>query len=284
MPDLELTTAVTRGENTNPGSAMFRFRVSFLLALTGSVLPRAALSQNIVPDRPVLAESSLTVGKGRVQIEGGVVFDKTKTEGTDLKNFSTPFLFRIGFADTWEARLESDWYGRSTESLGASGTTNNGVSDIALGVKWAFFAPETGNAPAMATLVHVEFPTGSAEFRGDGARPSLRVTLEWALEGDWGIGVMPGILLDQMGDERFASGIFGAVVGKGFGDSFGAFVEVGFQQIAKDEQGGNVGFVDFGVTFLLNPRWQLDTAAAVGITPQAVDYGLTFGLSGLFAG
>jgi len=28
----------------------------------------------------------------------------------------------------------------------------------------------------------------------------------------------------------------------------------------------------------------LDTAAAVGITDQAVDYGLTFGVSGLFAG
>ncbi len=279
MPDLEPTTAVTRGENTNPGSAMFR--VAFLLALTGSVLPRAAFSQNIVPDRPGLAESSLTVGKGRVQIEGGVVFDRTKTEGTDLENFSTPFLFRVGFADTWEARLESDWYGRSTENLGASGSTNNGVSDIALGVKWAFFAPETGNAPAMATLVHVEFPTGSAEFQGDGARPSLRVTAEWALEGDLGIGVMPGILLDQMGDERFASGIFGAVVGKGFGDSFGTFVEVGFEQIAKDEHGGNVGFVDLGVTFLLSPRWQLDTAAAVGITDQAVDYGLTVGASGL---
>jgi len=40
--------------------------------------------------------------------------------------------------------------------------------------------------------------------------------------------------------------------------------------------------VNFGGTFLLNPRWQLDAAAAVGVTDQAPDVGFTLGLSGLF--
>ncbi|HBE00455.1 MAG TPA: transporter, partial [Gemmatimonadetes bacterium] len=75
---------------------------------------------------------------------------------------------------------------------------------------------------------------------------------------------MPGILYDRDDDERFVSGIFGAVVGRGLTDSVRAFVEIAFEQIAGDQRGGNVGYVDFGGTFLLNPRWQLDAAAAMG--------------------
>ena len=260
---------------------MFRFRAAAFIALTGAVLPGAGASQSIGTDRPDFVESSSTVGKGSVQIEGSVAFDETETLGTEVENFTTPFLFRVGIADGWELRLESDWFTRNTVGDGATEVTSQGVSDFAVGVKWAFFAPESGSAPAMAALVHADLPTGSDDFRGEGTRPSLRVVAEWALEGDWGIGIMPGITYDRAGDERFVSGILAAVVGKGLTDTFRAFVEIAFEQIAKDQYGGNVGFVDFGGTFLLNPRWQLDAAAVVGVTDQAIDYGFTLGLSGL---
>jgi hypothetical protein len=259
---------------------MFHFRSVVLIALTLAVVPRTALSQSIGTDRPDFVESSSTVGKGSVQFEGSVAFDQTE----ELGNWTTPFLFRVGIADAWEFRLESDWFIRSTlkEFPGSAGLTANGVSDLAVGVKWAFFAQETGSAPAMAVLVHTDLPTGSEDFRGSGTRPSLRFVAEWALEGDWGIGVMPGILYDSDDGRRFMSGIFGAVVGKGVTDSLGAFVEIAFEQITEDQHGGNVAVVNFGGTFVLNPRWQLDAAAAVGVTDQAPDVGFTLGLSGLF--
>ena len=215
---------------------------------------------------------------------GAGEFDETEILGTEVENWTTPLLFRVGIADAWELRLESDWFIRSTLEEGEESPefTTHGVSDFAVGVKWAFFAPETGSAPAMAVLVHADLPTGSDDFRGNGTRPSLRFVAERALEGDWGIGMMPGILYDRGDDGRFVSGIFGAVVGKGITDSLRAFVEIAFEQIAEDQHGGNVGFVDFGGTFLLNPRWQLDAAAVVGVTDQATDFGFTFGLSGLF--
>jgi len=267
--------------NTSPiWVAMFHFRSVVLIALTLAVVPRTALSQSIGTDRPDFVESSSTVGKGSVQFEGSVAFDQTE----ELGNWTTPFLFRVGIADAWEFRLESDWFIRSTlkEGRGSAGLTANGVSDLAVGVKWAFFAQETGSAPAMAVLVHTDLPTGSEDFRGSGTRPSLRFVAEWALEGDWGIGVMPGILYDSDDGRRFMSGIFGAVVGKGVTDSLGAFVEIAFEQITEDQHGGNVAVVNFGGTFVLNPRWQLDAAAAVGVTDQAPDVGFTLGLSGLF--
>jgi hypothetical protein len=240
-----------------------------------------AFSQTIVTDRPDFVEAASTVGKGSIQIEGAVAFIETETDGTEVEDFGTPFLLRVGFAEAWEFRVETFGYVRSSEEVGTSEVTSQGISDIALGVKWAFFAPESGNAPAMAALVHLRLPTGSDDFQGDGTTPSLRISAEWDLGGDWGIGVMPGIRYDRAGDERFVSGVFGAVVGKGLTDSFRVFAEIAYEQIAKDQDGGNVGFVDFGGTFLLNPRWQLDAAAIVGITDQAPDYGFTFGVSGL---
>ena len=194
---------------------MFRFRLAVLIAMTEAIIPGAAAAQSIGTDRPDFVESSSTVGKGSVQIEGSVAFDETETLGGEVENFTTPFLFRVGIADGWELRLESDWFIRSTleEGEAAPEVTTQGVSDFAFGVKWAFFAPETGNAPAMAALAHADLPTGSDGFQGSGTRPSFRVVAEWALS-DWGIGIMPGILYDRDDDERFVSGIFGAVVGK----------------------------------------------------------------------
>ena len=258
---------------------MFPLRVAVLFALTGAVVPGMAFSQTIVTDRPDFVEAASTVGRGSIQIEAAVAFTETETE-----DFGTPFLLRVGFADAWEARVETFGYRRSTEEVGPSEVTTDGVSDFAVGVKWAFFAPESGNAPAMGALVHLRLPIGSNDFQGYGTVPSLRISAEWDLGDDWGIGIMPGIRYDRLGDERFVAGLIGAVAGKGLTDTFRVFDEIAFEQIAKDQNGGDVGFVDFGGTFLVNPRWQLDASTFVGITDQAPDYGFSLGVSGLFPG
>jgi len=262
---------------------MSRLRYVVLCVLVQAVLPGAVLSQSIGTDRPDFVESSSTVGKGSIQIEGSIAFDETEILDTEVSNWTTPFLFRVGIANDWELRVESDWFVRSTREDGedASEMTTTGVTDFAVGVKWSFFAPATGSAPSMAALVHATLPTGSDDLRGEGTRPSLRVVAEWAV-ADWGIGVMPGIVYDRGDRGRFVSGLFGAVVSKGITDSVRGFVELALDQLTEDKYGGNLGFIDFGGTYLLNPRWQLDAAAAVGLTDQSPDLGFTLGLSGLF--
>ena len=125
---------------------MFRLRAAVLITLILAVVPGTALSQSIGTDRPDFVESSSTVGKGSVQVEGSVAFDETEISGTEVGNWTTPILFRVGIADAWELRLESDSFIRSTleEGEGSPELTTNGVSDFAVGVKWAFFAPERG--------------------------------------------------------------------------------------------------------------------------------------------
>ncbi len=270
---------------------MSRLRYVVLCVLVQAVLPGAVLSQSIGTDRPDFVESSSTVGKGSIQIEGSIAFDETEilidrgkiVIDTEVSTWTTPFLFRVGIANDWELRVESDWFVRSTRHArdAISEMTTTGVTDFAVGVKWSFFAPATGSAPSMAALVHATLPTGSDDLRGEGTRPSLRVVAEWAV-ADWGIGVMPGIVYDRGDRGRFVSGLFGAVVSKGITDSVRGFVEFAFDQLTEDKYGGNLGFIDFGGTYLLNPRWQLDAAAALGLTDQSPDLGFTLGLSGLF--
>lgn len=253
------------------------------VAVVAALLPRVAQAQAIGTDRPDFVESSSTVGAGYLQVEGSVAFDHSGAPGLEVDNFTTPFLFRLGIADSWELRLESGWLitsGVTDAAAGGTKVSTSGVSDFDLGVKWAFHASD-GAGPSMAALVHTTLPTGSADFRGKGMRPSLRVTMEWALEGGWGIGVMPGVLYDRDDSGDSTSGMVAVAVGKGLTDRLRAFAEVAFDQIAEEARGGNSAFVDFGVTLLLNDFWQLDVAAAVGLTDQTPDYGLTLGLSGI---
>ena len=66
---------------------------------------------------------------------------------------------------------------------------------------------------------------------------------------------MPGILYDRDAEDRFVSGIFAAVVGKGLTESLRAFVEIAYSQVARDRSGGKVGYVE------------LPTAPVEGVDP-----------------
>ena len=80
---------------------MSRLRYVVLCVLVQAVLPGAVLSQSIGTDRPDFVESSSTVGKGSIQIEGSIAFDETEilidrgkiVIDTEVSTWTTPFLF-----------------------------------------------------------------------------------------------------------------------------------------------------------------------------------------------
>ena len=275
----------------------------FLIALT-IALPGLALAQvTIGTDRPDFVESSSTVGAGAIQVEGSFAFD-TETEGIDnIDSWTTPFLFRFGVSNSWELRLESDWFTRSrvTEQtlsnspseLNTRQITTNGISDFSVGVKWSFLSSDESSRPAMAALVHADLPIGSAELRGFGVRPSFRLVAEWSFhipwidgdhsdQGEWGVGVMPGFQFDQDAFGRYPSGLLGLVISRSLlSPRFRVFSEMAFEQITRNEYRGHIGVIQTGGTFLLNDGWQIDSAVAFGLTDNAPNFGITFGLSGL---
>ena len=132
----------------------------------------------------------------------------------------------------------------------------------------------------MGVLGHVDLDSGSARFRGNGARPSLRVVAEWELPHDMSLGIMPGLLFDKNDTgRRYTAGILGVVVGKEWNERWRSFVEVAAPQIARARNGGNVVTLDVGAAYLLTKQCQLDTAISRGLNRNTADWSWTIGLS-----
>jgi hypothetical protein len=244
----------------------------------------ADADDGISTDRPDFVESSQVVGKGRFQVEWGLARERSDdASGARRRIDSTPTLLRLGVSDTLELRIETDGYLRSrSEEAGPSRfTRERGFADTSLGVKWHMQDDdEATGRPAIAWLLHVDVETGSAAFRGDGLRPSLRAVGEWELDDAMSVGAMGGAAVDRHPDSgRFAAGILAVTVGRSWTDRFRTFVELAGRQLASSRHGGSVVSFDAGTAYLLSPSVQVDAVVSRGITHTSPDWEFGAGLS-----
>src|SRR5690606_27592295 len=110
-----------------------------LAALLGTCcLSAHAQDDSIATDRPDFVESSSVVGKGRFQIETGFARETDRDGDRRTRVSTTPTLLRMGLGETWELRVETDGYARirSEDRALAASERIQGMSDLALGVKW----------------------------------------------------------------------------------------------------------------------------------------------------
>lgn len=254
--------------------------------LVGALAAQAAVAaeEPIATDRPDVVESSDVVGRGRFQIETSLAFERDKSGDIRSRVRSTPTLLRIGVNDTWELRLETDGRLRSTVDDTAGRTRDSGYADVALGFKWHMQdGDEATGRPGIAWLVHIDVDSGSAPFRGQGLRPSVRMVAEWELPNDIAVGVMPGLFADRNTDgKRFVGGILAAVASKSLTERLRGFAEVAASQLASTRNGGNVVTFDAGLAYLLTKDMQLDVAVARGLTKSTPDFAWTVGWSARF--
>ncbi|MEQ1814155.1 MAG: transporter [Candidatus Nitrotoga sp.] len=236
----------------------------------------------ILTDRPDVVESSFTVGKGRFQIEAGfgIATDK-QTPGTKETAQSIPTLLRYGATENLEIRLETDNY-QKIKSETAGGTTSvDGMTDIALGVKW-HAQDQKGMAPSVAWIAHVDLPTGAAALKGRGARPSLRAVMEWEFENEISAGIMPGIISQTNETDRYVAGILVGTLGKEWTEKFRTFVEIAGQEIATTKNGGSYLTYDFGGAYLVSDTLQLDASVQLGANDDTPDQSWAIGISKKF--
>lgn len=254
-------------------------------ALAGATAGVAhADDEAMATDRPDFVESSDVVGKGRVQVETSLAWERERQGGMKARLSSTPTLLRVGVSDTWELRLETDGRLRLRSEAAGVSSRERGWSDLSFGVKWHHRdGDEEAGTPGLGWLLHLDADTGSGAFRGQGVRPSLRMVAEWEFAGGWSLGVMPGLFRDR--DEsgrRFTAGILAAVLGKSLNERTRVFVELSGEQLAAARHGGHVATLDAGVAYLLTRDLQLDAAVSRGLSRNAPDFAWTVGLSARF--
>lgn len=266
--------------STHVTSAKILVSAVISIACTSSI---AAVNETepISTDRPDFVESSYVVGNGRFQIETGLAVERFKQTQFKNRTTSTPTLLRLGFSDDWELRLETDgrtWF-HNKDQINQTALSQRGYSDIALGTKW-HWQDQLDAAPSIGVLAHVDLPSGSNEFKGKGARPSLRIVYEWELPLDLSLGVEHGLLYDNTDQgKRFASGIFGITVAKSWTDQFRTFIEFAAPQIARSAYGGTLASLDVGAAYLLTNDIQIDTTVTRGLNRRSADWTWGIGVS-----
>lgn len=260
-----------------------RHAVAACLLAGLSALPaaHAADDDTINPDRPDVAESSQVVGKGRVQLETGLNWDRQRDPDAHVRTLTTPTMLRIGLSRTVELSVSTDGRTIAHASDPATGAHTVGAdwADLAVGAKW-HVADQDGAKPSLGVIATLLLPTGSSALRGAGFRPTLAVPAEWDLGHDWSLAVMPGIGRDSDdAGSRYTYGVLAAAVTRAFGERLRGFAEVATPQIARAAHGGTQLQADAGVSWLVNKDCQLDAMVVRGLHRNTPELSLAVGIS-----
>jgi len=251
---------------------------AIFLAACAFCAPCVHAQDEIASDRPDLVESSQVVGRGRIQLETGLLLERDRSGEGRERTLSMPTLLRFGLDGKLELRVETD--GRTIRHAREDGrrSTEAGYADTALGFSW-HARDAAGSLPSVAVLLAGELDSGSRAFRGQGIRPTLRVAAEWDLPGEMSLGVMPGVGVERDESGRYRYGILAAVIEKPLGERLRGFAEVALPQIARARHGGTEASFDIGAAYLLSKDVQLDAMFSRGLNSRTPDYAFTVGVS-----
>ncbi len=239
------------------------------------------LEEPLVTDRPDFTESTVTVGRGVVQLELGYTYSYDDEAGERVSSNSYPeSLLRVGVLAEW-LEFRVGWNAADeTVTSGGQTTRTSGTEDLSLGLKFAL-TPQEGILPEMAAIAEVSVPTGSDAFTAGEVLASGLLNYGWELN-DW---------ISTAGQTSFGRAIDGATgrpylemtqswtVAYSLTDRLGAYTEW-FALIPDGaDTESTQHFANGGFSFLLTDDIQYDVFGGVGLNRAADDYFLGTGLS-----
>jgi hypothetical protein len=228
----------------------------------------------LTSDRPDFTESTATMKRGEVQLEGGDTFEHVASVKT---NTIGELLLRIGLGSRAELRIEPGSY-TTVRSPDGDGS---GWVDAALGTKLRLYEPRDERpsiVPAVSLLLLTSVPTGSSEFRQTKLQPEAKLAAEWTLSDRIGVATNVNVSRPR-DDENGRYTVFEGSVSFGFDltSRLGAYTEVfGFApQLSKV---GHSRYGNTGLTFSLTPDYQMDLRGGMGFNGAHPDYFVGAGL------
>ena len=241
------------------------------------------LSEPITTDRPDFTESSVTVGKGVVQLETGYTFVHDNDDGTRTDTHSFPeSLLRVGmFADWFEFRIDWNYLVERTEFGGAANTID-GAEDLTIGAKIALTGQDE-MLPETSIIIQMSVPTGADAFTADRVLPGVNYLYGWNLteDGEWTLGGSTGLnaATDDITADTFTLFSQSVTVGHSFSERIGSYAEWFTLSPIDADTNQAEGYFNGGFTVLLNDNVQWDIRAGVGLTEAADDFFAGSGIS-----
>ena len=252
--------------------------VVFAAILLASVATAPLRAQSASPDsqvtistdRPAVANSSVVVPQGGIQVENGFLI--TNAGGQSALDFPESAL-RYGLLRKTELRLAVPDY---FYNLPAGSGTTSGFGDIALGVKQQL-GPIHGFD--VSAIFFLSFPSGARQISSRGYDPGLQIPWSRALLKNWTAGGQAAFYWPTLAAKHNLTGETTFFLDRQLTKPWDAFVEY-----AGDfpQRGGSRQFLHFGTSYRLAPRHQIDFHVAVGLSDAAPHSFVGFGYSFLF--
>ena len=233
------------------------------------------LEEPLVTDRPDFTESSSTVGRGVLQLEGGVTFSNFRS-GTKVTT-AGEILARWGVAEKLELRFQLPSYSLERSS-GADGT---GFLSSGIGLKYEL-AQGRGDGfiggMEAALIASTTVPTGTSDFASSKWQPAAVLAAGWELGPNVGIVGNLGISRPADDENRYTTLWVSVALGVGLTEAASVFIELyGFNR--EEARGPNTATFQTGLVYLVNPDLQLDARVARRLTGRGVDFLVGAGLS-----
>jgi hypothetical protein len=226
----------------------------------------------LVTDRPDFTESASAVTPGQLQLEAGYTF----TQSGDVNEHSLgEALLRIGIMKRVEGRI-----GASIAWVEQPGNDDSGLEDPSLGIKIILTegAGQPGWRPAVAILAATTLPAGSDEVTEDTWQPGVTGAFAWDVSERLGLGANVGYTYASEAGERFDQGSASVALGVGLTERTGAYVEA-FTIFPAGEGAGDDATLNGGITYLVSNSFQLDARIGAGLTDDAPDVFVGFGVA-----
>jgi hypothetical protein len=252
-----------------------RYRPKTLFAWSGTerTYVNGTEQEPLASDRPDFTEASVCVGLRRVQVEMGYTYIQDNEDVADRVAHSFPeTLFRIGmFAEWFEARIAWN-YGINLNRENIVSNIFDGGEDLYLGAKIAL-TEQDGWRPEMALLPQMNVPTGHEDLSSGQVEPGINWLYGWDIN-EW-LAAGGSTQVNRAHDEAdvwFAEFAQSFTFNYTLTETLGAYTE----WFAFFPAGSAVDlpqhYFDGGFTYRVNPNFQLDIRAGLGLNEAADDF------------
>jgi hypothetical protein len=216
-------------------------------------------------DRPGIADGSSVIGHGRIQIESGIQAEYRRDADTRDHTLFVPTLFRIGFNNKWEARIEGNTFTRDRTFDSVTSDTATGFAPLSFGFKYHFQDSNGLRHPSLGTIFRLFPAWGSKDFRTHHATGDLRLVADWDFARKLSLNPNVGIARYEDNQERtFIAGLYAVTLNYLPTKKLNPFVDMG--SVAPEESQGRSSIIlDTGVAYIVGHNVQLDASVGKGV-------------------
>jgi hypothetical protein len=225
--------------------------------LTASGMLAAQERPEISTDRPDQSNTPLLIPQGSIQIETGFIREDQSNSITNY-TFNTT-LIKFGVNDNFEFRLNAGYLGQRTL---AANETQSGFGPMSVGLK-VRLSDEKSGWPQAALITHVNFTTSGNAFND--AHTTGDVTLSFSHNVSEKLSLCYNTGIKWNGDTASTFVLTGSFA-YSITSKLGTFAEL-YSEFPENQAANHNA--DGGLTFKINPVFQLDASAGFSFSSRS---------------